>query len=107
MAPNGSANGAAFSLKQQPLDGSRPMKVRVIGAGYSGILAAIRSVARESIEGCFTRLSLNATCSIPERLRNIDLIVYEKNEGIGGVWYVQTQTIAAAPHADTGALAGG
>jgi len=23
---------------------------------------------------------------IPERLRNIDFAVYEKNEGIGGVW---------------------
>lgn len=47
MAPNSSANGdthgGAFSLKQEPLDASRPMKVRVIGAGFSGILAAIRS----------------------------------------------------------------
>ncbi len=24
---------------------------------------------------------------IPERLRNVDLTVYEKNEGVGGVWY--------------------
>lgn len=25
---------------------------------------------------------------IPERLRNVDLTVYEKNEGIGGVWFL-------------------
>ena len=27
---------------------------------------------------------------IPEKIRNIDLVVYEKNEGVGGVWYVIT-----------------
>lgn len=25
---------------------------------------------------------------IPQKLRNVDLVVYEKEEGIGGVWYV-------------------
>jgi len=25
---------------------------------------------------------------IPERLRNIDLTVYEKNERVGGVWFL-------------------
>lgn len=45
MAPtNGLVNGEAFDLKNEPVDASRPMKVRVIGAGFSGILAAIRSV---------------------------------------------------------------
>lgn len=56
---------AAFSLKDEPVENLRRLKVRVVGAGFSGICAAIR---------------------IPERLRNIDLVVYEKNEGIGGVW---------------------
>lgn len=42
------------------------MKVVVIGAGYSGIYCGIR---------------------IPERLRNVDLVIYEKNAGVGGTWY--------------------
>lgn len=40
---NGSANGTTFTLKNVPVENPRPMKVRVIGAGFSGILAAIRS----------------------------------------------------------------
>lgn len=43
------------------------MKVRVIGAGYSGIYLGIR---------------------IPQKLRNIDLRIYDKNEGVGGTWWV-------------------
>lgn len=44
---NGSTNGTAdgapeFTLKDVPVENQRPMKVRVIGAGFSGILAAIR-----------------------------------------------------------------
>jgi NADPH-dependent 2,4-dienoyl-CoA reductase/sulfur reductase-like enzyme len=54
-----------FTLKDAPIENLRPVRVVVIGAGFSGILAAIR---------------------IPERLRNVELVVYEKNEDIGGVW---------------------
>ncbi|KAI0546280.1 flavin-binding monooxygenase [Xylaria curta] len=62
------SNGSAsFNLKDVPLDGHRRMKVRVIGAGYSGIYLGIR---------------------IPQRLRNIDLQIYEKNESVGGTWWV-------------------
>ena len=42
------------------------MRVIVIGAGFSGIYLGIR---------------------IPEWLRNIDLTIYEKNDGAGGTWY--------------------
>ncbi len=56
----------AFTIKDAPVENLRPLKVIVVGAGYSGILAAIR---------------------IPERLRNVQLVVYEKNEAVGGVWY--------------------
>ena len=44
----------------------RPMKVIVIGAGFSGIYSGIR---------------------IPERLRNVDFTIYEKNAGVGGTWF--------------------
>ncbi|KAI0403963.1 flavin-binding monooxygenase [Xylaria palmicola] len=58
---------APFELKHVPLDAHRRMKVRVIGAGYSGIYLGIR---------------------IPQRLRNIDLQIYDKNDGVGGTWWV-------------------
>jgi hypothetical protein len=55
-----------FTIKDEPVENLRPLKVRVIGAGYSGIYLGIR---------------------IPQRLRNVDLQIYEKNEGIGGTWW--------------------
>ncbi|KAI0835701.1 flavin-binding monooxygenase [Hypoxylon sp. FL0890] len=57
----------SFQLKDAPIDGHRPIKVRVIGAGYSGIYLGIR---------------------IPQRLRNVDLRIYEKEESVGGTWWV-------------------
>lgn len=56
-----------ITLKDVPIENQRPMKVRVIGAGYSGIYLGIR---------------------IPQRLRNFDLKIYDKNEGVGGTWFV-------------------
>jgi cation diffusion facilitator CzcD-associated flavoprotein CzcO len=55
-----------FTIKDEPIENLRPLKVRVIGAGYSGIYLGIR---------------------IPQRLRNVDLQIYEKNEGVGGAWW--------------------
>ncbi|GAW17271.1 hypothetical protein ANO14919_067260 [Xylariales sp. No.14919] len=55
-----------FGLKDEPLDGHRRMKVRVVGAGFSGIYLGIR---------------------ISQRLRNIDLQIYEKSEAAGGTWW--------------------
>jgi hypothetical protein len=55
-----------FTILDRPLENLRPIKVRVIGAGYSGIYLGIR---------------------IPERIRNVDLQIYEKNDGIGGTWW--------------------
>jgi cation diffusion facilitator CzcD-associated flavoprotein CzcO len=50
-----------FTIKDEPVENLRPLKVRVIGAGYSGIYLGVR---------------------IPQRLRNLQ--IYEKNDGIGG-----------------------
>lgn len=55
-----------FVISGEPVENFRPMRVIVIGAGFSGIYLSIR---------------------IPEWLRNIDLVVYEKNDGIGGTWW--------------------
>jgi hypothetical protein len=63
--PNGTA-APAFKLHDSPIENLRPLKVIVIGAGYSGIYCGIR---------------------IPERLRNVELVIYEKNAGVGGTWW--------------------
>lgn len=66
---NGTTNGVkaepAWELHDAPVENQRPMRVIVIGAGYSGIYLGIR---------------------IPERIRNVDLVIYEKNAGVGGTW---------------------
>ncbi|KAL5536604.1 hypothetical protein ACEPAF_427 [Sanghuangporus sanghuang] len=55
-----------FKLGTQSIDEPRPLKIVVIGAGFSGITAGIR---------------------FPQRMKNIDLTIYEKNAGIGGTWF--------------------
>lgn len=60
------ARGNRFTCKEEPIENQRPLKVRVIGAGLSGVYLGIR---------------------IPQRLRNIDLKIYEKNDGLGGTWW--------------------
>ena len=64
---NGTANGAKpqWQLHDAPIENQRPMRVIVIGAGFSGIYLGIR---------------------IPERLRNVELQIYDKNEAVGGTW---------------------
>lgn len=59
------SQGGAFELGQFAIDKSRPMRVVVIGAGYSGIVAGVR---------------------VPQRLNNIELVIYEKLAGVGGTW---------------------
>jgi cation diffusion facilitator CzcD-associated flavoprotein CzcO len=53
-------------LSDRPVDEYRKIKVVCIGAGFSGILTAIR---------------------LPQRIKNLDLVIYEKNDDIGGTWY--------------------
>lgn len=52
-----------FKLHDAPIENLRPIKVIVIGAGYSGIYCGIR---------------------IPEKIPGVDLVIYEKNAGVGG-----------------------
>lgn len=62
-----SADGSkSFFLKDEAVENHRSLKVRVIGAGLSGVYLGIR---------------------IPHRLRNVDLKIYEKNAGVGGTWW--------------------
>lgn len=55
-----------WGVASHEIDEARPVKVIVIGAGISGILAAIR---------------------FPRRIPNVELTVYDKNSEIGGTWF--------------------
>lgn len=59
-------DNAKYDPKDDPVENFRRMKVIAIGAGFSGIYMGIR---------------------IPEWLRNVELVVYEKNDGLGGTWW--------------------
>lgn len=48
-----------------PVDYARPLKAICIGAGMSGILCGIR---------------------FSQKIPNLDLVIYDKNEEVGGVW---------------------
>ena len=66
---NGSGVSALSGIVEtdaHEIDYARPMKVVVVGAGISGILAAIR---------------------FPRRVPNLELVLYDKNPEIGGTWY--------------------
>ena len=56
---------ARQKLRTDPVDLARPIKVICIGAGMSGILCGIR---------------------FPQKISNLDLTIYDKNESVGGVW---------------------
>ena len=66
VSPHNAHEPGLQELKEVPVENFRRMKVIVIGAGYSGIYCGIR---------------------IPERLKNVDLTIYEKNGGVGGTWW--------------------
>lgn len=48
------------------IDSARPVKVICIGAGVGGIITGIR---------------------LPQHLKNLDLVIYDKNPEVGGTWY--------------------
>jgi hypothetical protein len=59
-------NTSQLNIKDTPVENFRRMRVVVIGAGFSGIYLGVR---------------------IPQRLRNVELAIYEKNDDVGGTWY--------------------
>jgi hypothetical protein len=65
LASSFSSEAAGIKAHRDVVENFRPMKIIVIGAGYSGIYHGIR---------------------IPERIKNCELVIYEKNAGVGGAW---------------------
>lgn len=66
MSANPLIGDQPFRLPDTPVENLRALKVIVIGAGYSGVYCGIR---------------------IPEKIPNVELVIYEKNAGIGGTWW--------------------
>jgi hypothetical protein len=58
-------DAAETNLRKGVVENLRKLKVIVIGAGYSGIYHGVR---------------------IPERIKNCELTIYEKNDAVGGTW---------------------
>jgi hypothetical protein len=59
------SDAAELLLRKGAVENLRKLKVIVIGAGYSGIYHGVR---------------------IPERIKNCELTIYEKNDAVGGTW---------------------
>ncbi|KAJ9267508.1 hypothetical protein DTO212C5_5984 [Paecilomyces variotii] len=58
-----------FELEEHPVDQVRDIKVGVIGAGLSGVLAGVL---------------------LPAKLPGLDLRIYDKNPDVGGTWFENT-----------------
>ena len=59
-------NDAGYRIKEEPMGTKRKLKVVVLGAGVSGI---------------------NFTKVAQDKLENVEVVCYEKNDDIGGTWY--------------------
>ena len=64
--PTAYAEYAHPLISERSVDEPRPLKVIYIGAGVSGIVAAIK---------------------FPEYVPNVEIAVYEKNADVGGTWF--------------------
>lgn len=64
-APSHDTPTQQFKLGGFAIDEYRPLRIIVIGAGYSGIIAGIR---------------------LQQRMKNVDFVIYEKMAGVGGTW---------------------
>ncbi|KAI0364846.1 FAD/NAD-P-binding domain-containing protein [Pilatotrama ljubarskyi] len=64
--PNAGSEPAPYSLGDFCIDEYKPIKVIVIGAGFSGITAGVR---------------------FPQKIPGVELTIYEKSAGVGGTWF--------------------
>lgn len=60
------ATEEAYVIEEHPINEPRPLRIVVVGAGASGL--------------CFTYAA-------QKHLRNVEVVLYEKNPSIGGTWY--------------------
>lgn len=63
--PTPPASTEPYTLLERSIDDYRPIKVIVIGCGFSGIIAGIR---------------------FPKLVPNLELVIYEAQDDVGGTW---------------------
>jgi cation diffusion facilitator CzcD-associated flavoprotein CzcO len=64
--PSATTSSLPSLITERCIDSARPIKVIYIGAGVSGICSAIR---------------------LPEKVKNLELTIYDKNPEVGGTWW--------------------
>ncbi|KAG6843521.1 hypothetical protein H0H93_000733, partial [Arthromyces matolae] len=93
---NGNVNGThesseyyiasnAYTLPDFSIDEARPIKVVTIGAGYSGMPPFGLITSAVNIHD---PSGITAGIRFRQRVKNVDLTVYEANAGVGGAWHV-------------------
>lgn len=58
---------SGYEIREEPIHTRRPLRIICMGSGYSGMLMGI--IADQRMQN-----------------RNIDLVIYERNETLGGTW---------------------
>ena len=109
------AASALYQLGRFSIDEARPIRVVVIGAGYSGRsfisahklpseIRIIRYHSRHSV-GLLRRTTiLNeelcccATNSFRQKVPNLSLSVYDSNAGVGGTWWANRYPVSGILH---------
>ncbi|KAI1849250.1 hypothetical protein JX266_005211 [Neoarthrinium moseri] len=66
QATNGSSLKTPYSVEEKPIGSARHVRIVGIGAGASGI---------------------NMIRTLRKTLTNFELVIYEKNDGVGGTWH--------------------
>ena len=87
QADDAQASVDTFPLGQFSIDEHQPIKVVVIGAGFSGVIAGVRYVLL-ILRPLPT--SWRPQCHgvrFPQKIPNVELTIYEKSAGVGGTWF--------------------
>jgi hypothetical protein len=83
------SNGVREDLSKMAefsIDEYRPMRVVVVGAGMSGVAAGIR-YSSLSFAAWILYSLLVLFYRFRQYIPNVDIAIYDKNDGIGGTWY--------------------
>lgn len=77
-------------------DAYRPMKVRCIGAGFSGILCALRygMVTFHRYISFLTNAPTHFIIRFRQKIANLDFKIYDKQSTVGGTWCANTYPVS-------------
>ena len=81
-------DGSDFVLLDKSIDEPRPLKVVCIGAGFSGVMCGIRYVVSFRLSYLLSSFVASTCFRFPQRMRNLDFTIYERNSGVGEPLYM-------------------